>query len=104
MSEIGTLRALGFLRRDILLAFLVESALLGLAGWLLGLLPASLLNFYTLSTVNWASFAELTFRFTLTGGIVLKSLAFGVGMGLLGGLLPAIRAARLPLIEALRAQ
>lgn len=104
VSEIGTLRALGFLRRDILLAFLVESALLGLAGWLLGLLPASLLNFYTLSTVNWASFAELTFRFTLTGGIVLKSLAFGVGMGLLGGLLPAIRAARLPLIEALRAQ
>jgi ABC-type lipoprotein release transport system permease subunit len=104
VSEIGTLRALGFLRRDILLAFLVESALLGLTGWLLGLLPASLLNFYTLSTVNWASFAELTFRFTLTGGIVLKSLAFGVGMGLLGGLLPAIKAARLPLIEALRAQ
>lgn len=104
VSEIGTLRALGFLRRDILLAFLVESALLGLAGWLLGLLPASLLNFYTLSTVNWASFAELTFRFSLTGGIVLKSLAFGVGMGLLGGLLPAIKAARLPLIEALRAQ
>ncbi|MCL6621809.1 MAG: ABC transporter permease [Syntrophobacterales bacterium] len=104
VSEIGTLRALGFLRRDILLAFLVESALLGLSGWLLGLLPASLLNFYTLSTVNWASFAELTFRFTLTGGIVLKSLAFGVGMGLLGGLLPAIKAARLPLIEALRAQ
>jgi ABC-type lipoprotein release transport system permease subunit len=104
VSEIGTLRALGFLRRDILLAFLVESALLGLAGWLLGLLPASLLNFYTLSTVNWASFAELTFRFSLTGAIVLKSLAFGVGMGLLGGLLPAIKAARLPLIEALRAQ
>ncbi len=104
VSEIGTLRALGFLRRDILLAFLLESALLGLAGWLLGLVPASLLNFYTLSTVNWASFAELTFRFSLTGGIVLQSLAFGVGMGLLGGLLPAIKAARLPLIEALRAQ
>jgi len=104
ISEIGTLRALGFLRRDILVAFLVESALLGLTGWLLGLLPASLLNFYTLSTVNWASFAELTFRFTLTPGIILKSLAFGVGMGLLGGLLPAVKAARLPLIETLRAQ
>ena len=45
---------------------------------------ASLLNFYTLSTVNWASFAELSFRFSLTLGIILKSLAFGVGMGLLG--------------------
>ena len=103
IGEIGTMRALGFPRRDILLAFLLEAALLGVAGWAIGLLPASLLNFYTLSTVNWASFAELSFRFSLTLGIVLKSLAFGVGMGLLGGLLPALRAARLPLLEALRA-
>ncbi len=104
ISEIGTLRALGFLRRDILLAFLIESGMLGLAGWAFGLIPASLLNFYTLSTVNWASFAELSFRFTLTAGIVFKSLAFGLGMGLLGGFLPALKAARLPLIDALRAQ
>jgi ABC-type lipoprotein release transport system permease subunit len=103
IAEIGTLRALGFPRHDILLAFLLEAGLLGLAGWLIGLMPAGLLNFFTLSTVNWASFAELTFRFTLTPGIVLKSLAFGVGMGLLGGLLPAIKAARLPLLEALKA-
>jgi len=103
IGEIGTLRALGFPRRDILLAFLVESVLLGLAGWALGLAPASLLNFYTLSTVNWSSFAELTFRFALTPGIILKSLAFGVGMGLVGGLLPALKAARLPVLEALRA-
>jgi ABC-type antimicrobial peptide transport system permease subunit len=104
ISEIGTLRALGFLRRDILLAFLIESGMLGLAGWAFGLIPASLLNFYTLSTVNWASFAELSFRFTMTPGIILKSLAFGLGMGLLGGFLPALKAARLPLIDALRAQ
>lgn len=103
IGEIGTLRALGFPRRDILLAFLVEATLLGLAGWALGLIPASLLNFYTLSTLNWSSFAELTFRFTLTPGIILQSLLFGVGMGLLGGLLPALKAARLPLLEALRA-
>jgi len=103
ISEIGILRALGFSRRDILIAFLVESGLLGLAGWALGLIPASLLNFYTLSTVNWASFSELTFKFALTPGIVLKSLAFGVGMGLLGGLLPALKAARLPVLQALRA-
>ncbi len=103
IGEIGTMRALGFPRRDILIAFLVESGLLGMAGWALGLIPASLLNFYTLSTVNWASFAELTFKFALTPGIILKSLAFGVGMGLLGGLLPALKAARLPVLEALRA-
>ncbi len=104
VSEIGTLRALGFPRRDILLAFLVESGMLGLAGWAFGLLPAYFLNFYTLSTVNWASFAELSFRFSMTPGIILKSLAFGLGMGLLGGFLPALKAARLPLIDALRAQ
>jgi ABC-type antimicrobial peptide transport system permease subunit len=103
IGEIGTLRALGFPRRDILLAFLLEAALLGVAGWALGLIPASLLNFYTLSTLNWSSFAEITFRFTLTPGIILESLLFGVGMGLLGGLLPALKAARLPILEALRA-
>ncbi len=103
ISEIGTLRALGFSRGHILLAFLAEAGILGLLGWLLGLIPASLLNFFTLSTVNWASFAELTFRFTLTSGIIAKSLAFGLGMGLVGGFLPALKAARLPLLEALRA-
>ena len=102
-SEIGTLRALGFKRHHILAAFLIESVLLGFLGWLLGLVPASLLNFITLSTVNWANFAELSFKFALTPGIIMKSLLFGLGMGLVGGLLPALKAARLPLLEALRA-
>ena len=102
-SEIGTLRALGFKRHHILAAFLIESVLLGFLGWLLGLAPASLLNFITLSTVNWSNFAELSFKFALTPGILLKSLLFGLGMGLVGGLLPALKAARLPLLEALRA-
>jgi putative ABC transport system permease protein len=103
IGEIGTMRALGFPRRDILIAFLVEAICLGLAGWAIGLIPASLLNFYTLSTLNWSSFAEITFRFSLTPGIILESLIFGVGMGLLGGLLPALKAARMPVLEALRA-
>ncbi|MBM4285631.1 MAG: ABC transporter permease [Deltaproteobacteria bacterium] len=103
IGEIGTMRALGFQRRHLLLAFLLEAGLLGLLGWLIGLIPASLLNFFTLSTVNWASFSEITFRFTLTPGIVLKSLGFGLGMGLLGGFLPALKAARLPVLDALRA-
>ncbi len=103
IGEIGTMRALGFPRRDILIAFLVEATGLGLAGWAIGLIPASLLNFYTLSTLNWSSFAEITFRFSLTPGIILESLIFGVGMGLLGGLLPALKAARMPVLDALRA-
>lgn len=102
VAEIGTMRALGFQRHHILMAFLLESVLLGFLGWILGLLPASLLNFITLSTINWSSFAELSFKFTLTLGIMVRSLIFGLGMGLLGGLLPALKAARLPLLEALR--
>ncbi len=103
ISEIGTMRALGFKRHHILAAFLLESMLLGFLGWVLGLIPASLLNFITLSTINWSSFAELSFKFALTPGILVKSLVFGVGMGLVGGLLPALKAARLPLLDALRA-
>jgi ABC-type antimicrobial peptide transport system permease subunit len=103
ISEIGTMRALGFKRHHVLAAFLLESMLLGFLGWILGLIPASLLNFITLSTINWSSFAELSFKFALTPGILVKSLLFGVGMGLVGGLLPALKAARLPLLEALRA-
>jgi putative ABC transport system permease protein len=102
VAEIGTLRALGFKRQHILAAFLLESALLGFLGWVLGLVPASLLNFITLSTINWSSFAEISFKFALTPGILGKSLAFGVGMGLVGGLLPSLKAARMPLLEALR--
>jgi putative ABC transport system permease protein len=102
ISEIGTMRALGFQRHHILAAFLLESLLLGFLGWFLGLVPASLLNFVTLSTINWSNFAEISFRFALTPGILAKSLAFGLGMGLLGGLLPAVKAARLSVLDALR--
>ncbi len=102
-AEIGTMRALGFMRRDILAAFLAEALLLGLMGGLLGLIPASGLQLFTLTTLNWTSFSEISFRFALTYGIALKSLGFALAMGLLGGLLPAFRAARLSLVEALRA-
>ena len=102
-TEIGTLRALGFFRRSILLAFLVESLTLALAGGLLGLGIASVLQFFTISTLNFGSFSELAFSFALSPSIVASSLGFSLLMGLIGGFLPALRAARLDIIQALRA-
>jgi ABC-type antimicrobial peptide transport system permease subunit len=103
VGEIGTLRALGFQRPSILLAFLFESLLLGLLGGVAGVAAASALQFLTISTLNWQTFSELAFRFTLTAAIAGKSLAFSLAMGLAGGLLPAFRAARLSVVDALRA-
>ena len=103
IAEIGTLRALGFRRRDILLAFLLESLLLGFLGGLSGLLFASLMQFITISTVNFQTFSELAFRFTLSFEIVYKGMIFSLIMGFVGGLLPALRASRMVIVEALRA-
>ena len=102
-TEIGTLRALGFQRRNILTAFLVESLLLGFLGGLAGLFFASFLQFFTVSTMNFQSFAELAFSFTLTFEIFYKGMVFSLVMGLVGGLLPAVRASRMVIVEALRA-
>jgi ABC-type antimicrobial peptide transport system permease subunit len=103
VPEIGTLRALGFQRGSVLMAFLLESALLGLLGGAAGLLAASFLQFVTVSTMNWQTFSELAFRFDLTASIAARSLVFALGMGLAGGALPALRAARLGVVDALRA-
>jgi putative ABC transport system permease protein len=101
--EIGTLRALGFFRRSILLAFLIESLVLSLGGGLLGLGIASLLQFFTISTLNFGSFSELAFSFAISPEIVAISLGFSLLMGLIGGFLPAIGAARQNIVQALRA-
>jgi putative ABC transport system permease protein len=102
-GEIGTLRALGFSRRSILSAFLMESMLLGLGGGLVGLFFASFTQFITISTVNWQTFSELAFSFTMTVDIALQSALFSLVMGFIGGVLPAIRASRMNIVEALRA-
>jgi putative ABC transport system permease protein len=102
-GEIGTLRALGFGRRSILTAFLLESILLGLAGGVAGLFFASFMQLITISTMNWQTFSELAFSFTLNGGIIWQSLLFSVVMGFVGGVLPAVRASRMNIVEALRA-
>ena len=101
--EIGTLRALGFSRGNILTAILIESLLIGLIGGLGGLGAASFLQFINISTTNWQTFSEIAFNFALSQGIIFKSLVFALGMGLIGGLLPALRAARMNIVNALRA-
>ncbi len=100
--EIGTLRALGFSQRAILTSFVVESALLGLTGGALGCLLASTLHGFSTSTSNLQSFSEVAFAFRITPGIVASSMGFALVMGVLGGLLPAARAARLPIAAAVR--
>jgi ABC-type antimicrobial peptide transport system permease subunit len=101
-SEIGTLRAVGFQRSAILAAFLAEALLLGLIGGASGLALASLLQAFTVSTTNFQTFAELAFQFRLSGEIAAEGLGFAVVMGLVGGVLPAFRAARMNIVEALR--
>lgn len=100
--EIGTLRALGFKRRSVLAAFLVEAILLAVVGGGIGVLLASGLSFTRVSTVNFASFSEIGFGFTLTVGIVIGAFFFALSMGVLGGFLPAVRASRLQIVNALR--
>jgi putative ABC transport system permease protein len=102
-GEIGTLRALGFSRKSIMAAFLLEAVFLGLAGGMTGLFFASFMQFVTISTVNWQTFSELAFSFTLTGRIVCQALLFSIIMGFIGGALPALRASRLNIVDALRA-
>ena len=102
-GEIGTLRALGFRRSSILAAFLLESVLLALVGGAAGLALASGLQAFTITTMNWQSFSQLAFGFHLTPGIAAATLAFSVAMGLVGGFLPSVRAARLEIVDSLRA-
>jgi len=101
--EIGTMRALGFQRRSILAAFLLESLILSLLGGACGILLASFLQLYTVSTLNFQTFSELAFSFALTFRIIYQAMAFSIVMGFLGGVLPAIRASRMNIVEALRA-
>ena len=103
VGEIGTLRALGFRQGAVLWAFLAEALLLGAVGGAIGLSLASLMQLASFSTINFQTFADLSFRFILTADIAVKTLLFAVTMGFVGGFLPAFRAARLSIVDALRA-
>lgn len=102
VSEIGTLRALGFQSSSIMTTFLAEALLLGLAGGIGGLVLASFMQLITISTMNWQTFSELAFSFTLTIEIIINSLMFSLLMGFVGGVIPAIRASRMKIVDALR--
>ena len=102
-AEIGTLRALGFRRPSILVAFLTESLLLSLVGGIAGLFFASFLQVITISTLNFQSFSQLAFGFVLTPKIIVQTLIFSLIMGFVGGFLPAFKAARMKIVDSLRA-
>jgi putative ABC transport system permease protein len=100
--EIGTLRALGFPRRAILASFLIESVILAVVGGAIGCLLAFPMNGFSTATGQTQSFSEIAFAFRITPQIVVTGMVLAVVMGVLGGLLPALRGARLPITSALR--
>ena len=102
VGEIGTLRALGFRRNAILLAFLMESLLLSLVGGLLGLFAASWMQTVDISTTNFQTFSELAFQFKMSAEIIIKSIIFSLSMGFIGGFIPAWRASRKKIVDCLR--
>jgi len=101
--EIGTLRVLGFRRRSVVTAILIEGACLAFVGGIIGGAASLLVNGYKTGTFNFQTFSETVFALTVTPPIIAKGLVFAALVGLLGALLPALRASRLPVIEALKA-
>jgi putative ABC transport system permease protein len=101
-KEIGTLRALGFGRFHILTAFLIESVLLSLLGGALGLGASLALGLVKFSVVNFASWSEVVFTFEPTPAILATAIGAAGVMGVFGGFFPAVRAARTPILDALR--
>ena len=100
--EVGTLRVLGFRRRTILAGFILEGAILASVGGVLGCLLALPLHGYSTGTMNFNSFSETVFQFRITPWLATKGIIFSIVVGVLGSLLPAMRAARLPVIAALK--
>ncbi len=100
-KEIGLLRALGFHPRQIFTVFLLESLMLGTLAGLLAIAGGTALQFVTLSTMNFSTFSELAFRLTLTPASALGTIGFALSISMVGGIPPAIRAARLPVTSAL---
>jgi ABC-type lipoprotein release transport system permease subunit len=100
--EIGVLLTLGFKPWTVLVSFLAESAFIALIGGILGCLFALPINGIVTGTTNWSSFSEIAFSFRITPLLLGVGVAFAVLMGVIGGFFPALRAARLQVVQALR--
>ena len=100
--EIATMRALGFGGPSVVVSFLIEALLISFVGGVLGCLAVLRLNGLTTSTINFQTFSNLAFAFKITPGLLAEGIVFALVMGVLGGLFPAVRAARLPVATALR--
>lgn len=100
--EIATMRALGFGAVAVVFSFLVEALLISFVGGVLGCLAVLRLNGFTTSTINFQTFSNIAFAFKITPGLMTLGVVFALAMGVIGGIFPAIRAARLPVATALR--
>jgi putative ABC transport system permease protein len=100
--EIATLRALGFGGGSVILSFMFESLLISFIGGILGCIAVLPLNGFTAGTMNWQTFSHLAFAFRVTPGLLMAGIVFALFMGFVGGVLPAVRAARLQVAHALR--
>jgi putative ABC transport system permease protein len=100
--EIATMRAVGFSSSNVILSFLFEALSISLVGGILGCLAVLPLNGFTTNTMNFQTFANVAFAFKITFDLLLLGIVFALVMGVLGGMLPAIRAATRPVAVALR--
>ncbi len=100
--EIGTLRALGFSRFSILLSFVIEAIMLSILGGIVGSVFVLLLSLVSFPVMNFQTFSEIVIGFKATPNVFISSLIFAGIMGLIGGLVPAIRASRVSPVEAMR--
>lgn len=100
--EIATIRAIGFSERSIIFSFVCESLFIACIGGIIGCIAVIPINGYSTSTINWSTFSNVAFAFQVTPGLLGQGMLFALFMGFIGGIPPAIRAASLPVVVALR--